>query len=402
MLRVSDEAPVTRLVNLILLEALKKGASDIHLEPFQDKLTVRYRVDGLLYEQSSPPKNLQSSLVARLKVMGHLDIAEKRLPQDGAARVKVGERDVDIRISTIPVVEGERIVLRLLNREATVLPLRELGMSEVVYSTFQQLLWEPHGVVWVTGPTGSGKTTTLYAAIQELDTDRKNVTTIEDPVEYQLPNIGQINVKPKIGLTFSSGLRHILRQDPDVVLVGETRDLETAEIVVRSSLTGHMVFSTLHTNDAASSITRLVDMGIEAHLVAASTRASLAQRLVRKLCDNCKREYRPSSKDLALFGLSDKFFNRKKYWTADGCDACTDGYRGRTGIYELMIITPALTDAIRQGAGGQRLTELAVESGMTTMMQDGLAKVEEGMTDLPELLRIVGPSAGRAGLAGAK
>ena len=302
LLHVAEQAPVTQLVNLILIEALKARASDIHIEPFESRVAVRYRIDGLLYEQTSPPKHLEAALVSRLKVMARLDIAEKRLPQDGSARVRVGEREIDIRVSTIPVAEGERVVLRLLNRSAALLPLTELGMESKTLERFRRVLREPHGVVLVTGPTGSGKTTMLYAALRELDTQRLNVMTIEDPIEYQLPNIGQIQVKPKIGLTFAAGLRHILRQDPDVILVGETRDLETAEILVRASLTGHLVFSTLHTNDAVGAVIRLADMGIEPYLLASAFQAALAQRLVRCLCPACRELVPLESEERAVLG----------------------------------------------------------------------------------------------------
>ncbi|MBU1910290.1 MAG: Flp pilus assembly complex ATPase component TadA, partial [Verrucomicrobia bacterium] len=304
LLSSTEQAPVTQLINLILLEALKGRASDVHLEPYASSLRVRYRIDGLLYEQSSPPKHLEAALVSRLKVMARLDIAEKRLPQDGTARVRVGEQEVDIRVSTIPVAEGERVVLRLLNRESTLLPLAALGMPELLLARFRALVAQPNGVILVTGPTGSGKTTTLYAALQELDKIHSNILTIEDPIEYQLPHIGQIQVKPKIGLTFASGLRHILRQDPDVILVGEIRDLETAEIAVRASLTGHLVFSTLHTNDAVSAVIRMADMGVESYLLAAALRAAMAQRLVRQLCPACRRPATVTKKEAEALGPS--------------------------------------------------------------------------------------------------
>ena len=389
LLRVAEQAPVTQLVNLILIEALKARASDIHIEPFEQQLTVRYRVDGLLYEQTSPPKQMEAALVSRLKVMAKLDIAEKRLPQDGSARVRVGEREIDIRVSTIPVAEGERVVLRLLNRSAALLPLTDLGMGHGALDRFRRVLCEPHGVILVTGPTGSGKTTTLYAALRELDTQRLNVMTIEDPIEYQIPSIGQIQVKPKIGLTFAAGLRHILRQDPDVILVGETRDLETAEILVRASLTGHLVFSTLHTNDAVGAVTRLADMGIEPYLLASAFQAALAQRLVRCLCAECREKVALTAEERALLGpwaapLADGI------WRTRGCASCLEGYRGRTGIYEFMTATPALLDAIRDEADLGQLQKLARAGGMRTLWEDGLEKVRQGITSLTELLRTVG------------
>ncbi|MBN1268779.1 MAG: Flp pilus assembly complex ATPase component TadA [Kiritimatiellae bacterium] len=390
LLRTPGEAPVTQLVNLILLEAVKARASDVHVEPFEDRLRVRYRVDGLLYEQASPPKHLEAALVSRLKVMGRLDIAEKRLPQDGMARVRVGEREIDIRVATIPVAEGERVVLRLLNQESALLPLTALGMPDNVLAQFRAMIREPYGALWVTGPTGSGKTTTLYAALQELDTAHLNVLTIEDPIEYQLPNIGQIAVKPKIGLTFAQGLRHILRQDPDVILVGETRDLETAEIAVRASLTGHVVFSTLHTNDAASAIVRLVDMGIPPYLLSAATRGALAQRLLRALCPECREAAALSADERAALGPWAGKLAGKKVWRPRGCPACLGGYRGRTGIFEFLPMNEGLRAALRGGVDLQNLRALAHNAGMTPLMEDALHKVLEGKTGVSEMLRALG------------
>jgi general secretion pathway protein E len=390
LLRMADNAPVTQLINLILLDAMKSGASDIHIEPYQKSLRMRFRIDGILYEKSSPPKHLEAALVSRLKVMAHLDIAEKRMPQDGTARVRIGERELDIRTSTVPVAEGERIVLRLLNRESTLLPLYDLGMSAAMLTRFQALLAEPFGVIWVTGPTGSGKTTTLYAALQELDTNQLNVITIEDPVEYQLPTISQIGIKPKIGLTFARGLRHILRQDPDVILVGETRDLETAEIVVRSSLTGHLVFSTLHTNDAISAAVRLIDMGIEPYLVAAATRAAMAQRLVRQLCPHCRTPTLLSDEMRTVLGARAQRLENAPLWAASGCEACSGGYKGRIGLFELVELDGDLQDIIREGANLRNLRRAAAERGMATLLDDGIDKALEGRTSIEEVLRVVG------------
>lgn len=392
LLRMADQAPVTQLVNLILLEALKGGASDIHIEPGPRALRMRFRIDGILYERPSPPQHLQAALVSRLKVMAHLDIAEKRMPQDGAARVRVGDREIDIRASTVPVADGERIVLRLLNRDATLLPLADLGMTGDLRHRFQQLLTEPFGVVWVTGPTGSGKTTTLYAALQELDTQRLNVITVEDPVEYQIPRISQIGIQPKIGLTFARGLRHILRQDPDVILVGETRDLETAEIVVRASLTGHLVFSTLHTNDALSAAVRLVDMGVEPFMVAAATRAAVAQRLVRRLCPVCRQSAALSDEQRAALGQRARLVAAQPIWQAQstGCSACMEGYKGRLGVFELLVVDAALQELIRCNAPLSDLGRMAQERGMRSLLDDGLEKVQAGQTSLDELLRVVG------------
>jgi len=390
LLRVTDNAPVTQLVNLILLEAVKAGASDIHIEPYEEQLRVRYRVDGFLTEQTSPPKHLEASLISRLKVMGRLDIAEKRLPQDGMARVRVGEREIDIRVSTIPIAEGERVVLRLLNRESALLPLSELGMSAGVLQLFRSLLRSPSGVLLLTGPTGSGKTTTLYATLQELDTVHSNVLTIEDPIEYQLPQIGQIQVKPKIGLTFAHGLRHILRQDPDVILVGETRDVETAEIMVRASLTGHLVFSTLHTNDSASAAMRLADMGIAPYLLSASLKAVMAQRLVRVLDPQQKEETTLTEEEAKPLGRYARELEGVTLWKPRPSTDPTQGYKGRTGVYELLVVSESIQDAIRTGAGVNTLRQMAREEGMQTLMDDGIRKVRAGLTSVQELLRAVG------------
>jgi general secretion pathway protein E len=391
LLRGVEETPVTQLVNLILLEAVKARASDIHFEPFEDRLRIRYRVDGVLYEQSSPPKHLEKALVSRVKVMGRLDIAEKRLPQDGMASVRVGEREIDIRVSTIPVAEGERMVLRLLNRESSLLPLEDLGMPPAMLKVFRPLLGESHGLIIVCGPTGSGKTTTLYAAIRQLDTAGRNVLTIEDPIEYQLPDIGQMQVKPKIGLTFANGLRHILRQDPDVILVGETRDSETAEIAVRASLTGHLVFTTLHTNDAPGAVIRMMDMGVESYLVASALRATLAQRLVRRLCPACRRPAAEGTEVQSLpAGAAAGLRGRTVYQPA-GCPACLGGYRGRLGIFELLVVDDALQEAIRAGAGAAKQLK-AAGGGLGTLLDDGIAKIAAGETSVAEIAFALGLS----------
>ncbi|MDD4870539.1 MAG: GspE/PulE family protein [Kiritimatiellae bacterium] len=389
LLQVAEKAPVTQLVNLILLEAVKRNASDIHFEPLEERLRVRYRIDGILYEQASPPKHVEESLVSRLKVMAHMDIAEKRLPQDGMARVRVGEREIDVRVSTIPVAEGERVVLRLLNRDSSLLPLSILGMSDVALRSFESLLHEPNGIIVVSGPTGSGKTTTLYAALGQLDASRKNIMTIEDPIEYQLPNIGQIQVKPKIGLTFATGLRHILRQDPDIVLVGETRDSETASISVRASLTGHLVFTTLHTNDAPSAVLRLVDMGVEPYLLASCLRGILAQRLVRNLCRECRKTAVVQEREIVSFGLSGKNMAGRQVWVPAGCSSCLEGYRGRSGIFELMVLDREMQDIVRTGnAGIDELRNLAEKRGMINLRDDGLKKVLAGITSLTEVMSV--------------
>ncbi len=391
LLEKSKNAPVTHLVNLILLDAVKSGASDVHIEPFESRLRVRYRIDGVLYEQASPPKHMELALISRLKVMAHMDIAEKRLPQDGVARVRIGEREVDIRVSIIPVAEGERVVLRLLNRDSTIMPLSDLGMSHHVLSSLKNLSLESHGIIIVCGPTGSGKTTTLYAALQQLDKSRTNILTIEDPIEYQLPDIGQIQVKPKIGLTFAGGLRHILRQDPDTILVGEIRDLETAEIAIRASLTGHLVFSTLHTNDASGAVIRMIDIGVEPYLVAASLRAVMAQRLIRKLCYKCRQETTFSSMEPGFPEFVRTAIKNQTIWTAEGCSECLEGYHGRTGLFELMIVDQDMSEAIRSGhTDSRKLRELAISKGMITLLDDGIARVLDGQTSLSEVLRSIG------------
>jgi general secretion pathway protein E len=384
LLQDTTEAPVSQLVNLILLEAVKRRASDIHFEPFESKLRVRYRIDGVLYEQSSPPKHLEEALVSRLKVMARMDIAEKRLPQDGMTRVKVGERDIDVRVSTIPVAEGERVVLRLLDSGEALFPLDSLGMSDALFTAFDAIMSSASGMVVVSGPTGSGKTTTLYAALGRMDAARRNIMTIEDPIEYQLDSIGQIHVKPKIGLTFATGLRHVLRQDPDIILVGETRDAETAEIALRAALTGHLVFTTLHTNDAAGAVLRLLDMGVSPHLLASCLRAALAQRLVRCLCPACKRETWIKS---STIGLPEALLGRKlgrEIWEPAGCAECLEGYRGRTGIFEMLVVDEEMQRLIRS-EGSEGLRRASGQRGLLTLAEDGLRKVLEGTTSLSEI-----------------
>jgi len=390
LLSAAEGAPVTRLVNAILLEAARSNASDIHLEPFEDHLRLRFRVDGRLYDRPSPPKHLEDALISRLKVMAHLDIAERRLPQDGSARVRIGDQEMDIRVSTVPSAEGERIVLRLLRRESAARTLEDLGMRPAPAAAFRRLLTRPQGMVLVTGPTGSGKTTTLYAALRELDTDRMNVMTIEDPIEYQLPSISQIQVHPRIGLTFARCLRHVLRQDPDVILVGETRDAETAEIAVRAALTGHLVFTTLHTNDAASAPQRLMDMGVPPYLLADALAGVLAQRLVRRLCPHCREEAILGAAEAAPWGSAAERFVGRRHFRARGCDRCREGYAGRIGIFELMTIEEKAAELIRAGARRDALRACAAATGGLSLLEDGLARVLEGDTSLAELARVIG------------
>ncbi|MFC1896680.1 GspE/PulE family protein, partial [Thermodesulfobacteriota bacterium] len=335
----TSDAPIIRLVNHMLSQAVKARASDIHIEPYQARLKVRYRIDGILYDLITPPKRIQSALVSRVKVMASMNIAEKRLPQDGRIEIRIGDKNVDIRVSTIPTTFGERVVLRLLDKTSSLFALSDLGLSPDQHVTIDHLIRSPHGIILVTGPTGSGKTTTLYAILSTINTPDVNIITIEDPVEYQIQGIGQIQVNPKINLTFARGLRSIVRQDPDVILVGEIRDYETAEIAVQSSLTGHLVFSTLHTNDSASAVTRLIDIGIEPFLISSSLLAAIAQRLIRVLCPACKEAYEPDQLALAGTGLNYDDFRGHTLHRAVGCPACLQtGYRGRIGIFEIMLM----------------------------------------------------------------
>ncbi len=389
LLAGAEAAPATQLLNGILLEAVRQRASDIHFEPHPDGLRVRYRIDGGLYEQPPPPTHFSASLTSRIKVMARLDIAEKRLPQDGMLQVRVGGRGIDVRVSTLPVADGERAVLRLLNRESAWLPLADLGLPERLLERFREMLGLPHGLLVVSGPTGSGKTTTLYSALGTLDATRRNILTIEDPVEYRLPAIGQLQVKPKIGLTFAAGLRHILRQDPDVVLVGETRDTETAEIAVRAALTGHLVFTTLHTNDAAAAAARLVDMGVEPFLLASCLRGVLAQRLVRCLCRRCRRPRAAAAPIVLPSSLESEreTLQQAARWVPGTCPECLDGYRGRTGLFELLPCTETVSEAIVQGGSASTLREIAGRiPDYRPLRDDASEKLAQGVTDLHEVL----------------
>jgi general secretion pathway protein E len=385
-----DEAPIIRFVNSLLTEALKERASDIHFEPFERNLSVRFRIDGILYNKVEVPKRLQAAIVSRVKVMAQLDIAEKRLPQDGRIRIKVAGRDVDIRVSTVPVAHGERIVLRLQDRSAGLLALDHVGMAGALVTGWRQLIHRPHGILLVTGPTGSGKTTTLYASITEINRPGINILTVEDPVEYQIQGIGQMAVNPKINLTFASGLRAYLRQDPDVILVGEIRDLETAEIAIQASLTGHLVLSTLHTNDAPTAVNRLVDMGVEPFLVASSLVGVMAQRLVRRLCKNCREAYTPQRDDLEALGIEAGSLRLPIYRAAEkGCEDCLQtGYRGRTGIYELLHVSERIRAMVVQNLPSTAIRSAAVAEGMATLRVDGGRKVVAGETSLEEIIRI--------------
>jgi len=392
LLDVDDEAPIIRLVNSLLFRAAKERASDIHIEPMERELLVRFRIDGVLQEIIKPPKRYQNSIVSRVKVMGQLNIAEKRLPQDGRIRIKLAGRDIDIRLSTIPCTFGERIVMRLLDKNTTLLDLTDIGMGVDTMRGMDQVIRRSHGIILVTGPTGSGKTTTLYAALSRINTPDLNILTVEDPVEYQLRGISQMAINPKIGLSFAAGLRSFLRQDPDVIMVGEIRDRETAEIAIQASLTGHLVFSTVHTNDAASAITRLVDMGVEPFLVASSLMAVMAQRLVRRVCPHCREAYRPTAEELKEVALTPEAVARAgnpTIYRAKGCDACGGtGYRGRTGIYELLLVDDDIRQLTLKNVDSSTIKRTGVQKGMLTLLDDGARKVLAGETTLAEVLSV--------------
>ena len=389
LLDETSDAPIIKLVNLVLAQAIKDRSSDIHIEPYANSLKIRYRIDGMLYNLLNLPRRIQSSLVSRIKIMAKLNIAEKRLPQDGRIEVKIGDKSVDIRVSVIPTAFGERVVLRLLDKSQALLTLSDLGLDEAKVAQFDRLIKSPYGIVLVTGPTGSGKTTSLYAALSKINSPSINIITIEDPIEYQIEGIGQIQVNPKIDLTFATGLRSIVRQDPDVILVGEVRDRETAEIAIQSSLTGHLVFSTLHTNDAASAITRLIDMGIEPFLVASSVIAIVAQRLVRVLCPRCKEAYEPDTESLIDAGIPRNAVNGRSIYRRKGCNACMNtGYRGRTGIFEIMIMDEGVKKLILRTSDSNQINDEAVRNGMSTLVQDGARRVLEGITTIEEVLRV--------------
>jgi len=388
LLDASDDAPIIKLVNSMLQHAVKERASDVHLEPFEREIRVRFRIDDVLYEPMKPlPRALQASIVSRIKIMGGLNIAEKRLPQDGRIRLKIAGRDYDVRLSTIPIAHGERVVMRLLPRTQDLQSLERIGFNEQQLAVMERLLTRPNGIILVTGPTGSGKTTTLYAGLSRINATDKNIITIEDPVEIQLAGVGQIEVKPQIGLTFASGLRSVLRQDPNVILVGEIRDLETAEIAIQASLTGHLVFSTLHTNDAASAITRLVDMGVEPFLVASSLVAVLAQRLVRVLCKDCREAYEASREELAEIGVRPPERPVRVY-RPEGCAGCNyTGYHGRVGIFELMLVDDDLRGMVSQNVDSKSIKQKAQQKGMHTLRTDGARKVLQGITSVAEVMR---------------
>ena len=385
----TSDAPIIKLVNHIISQSIKARASDIHIEPYQNSFKVRYRVDGILYDLLSPPKWIQASLISRIKVMAKLNIAEKRLPQDGRLEVKIGDQEIDVRVSTIPTAFGERVVLRLLNKTSSLLRMTDLGFLPDKLEQVEKLVRSPNGIILVTGPTGSGKTTTLYAVLSSINKPDINIITIEDPIEYQIQGISQIQVNPKIELTFARGLRSIVRQDPDVILIGEIRDRETADIAVQSALTGHLVFSTLHTNDSAGAITRLVDIGVEPFLISSSVIAVAAQRLIRVLCPHCKEPYTPDRMALESLGISPELAKGHTFYKATGCANCFQtGYSGRIGIFEIMPMTPGLKHLVLKNFDANQIKTEAARYGMLTLREDGIQKILNGTTTMEEVLRV--------------
>jgi general secretion pathway protein E len=389
LLEDTSEAPVIKFVNLMFSKAAKSRASDIHIEPYQQDLKIRFRIDGLLYNMFNPPKRLHPSITSRIKVMSGLNIAEKRMPQDGRLEIRVGDKDIDLRVSTLPTVYGERVVLRLLDKSSKMFELSELGIPEDHLADIKSLITMSHGIILVTGPTGSGKTTTLYAGLSEINTPEKNIITIEDPVEYQIDGIGQVHVNRKVGLTFATGLRTIVRQDPDVILVGEIRDMETAEIAIQAALTGHLVFSTLHTNDAASAVTRLIDMGIEPFLITSSVLAIIAQRLIRTVCPYCKKPAEMTSEYMKELNVNEKDVKKAHIFIGEGCEKCLDtGYYGRTGIYEILKMTEQIKQTILSSSDANVIKQVAVKEGMKALRQDGADKIMKGLSTTEEILRV--------------
>jgi general secretion pathway protein E len=391
LLDVASRAPVIRLVNLLLFEAVQGGASDVHVQPYEGKLVARMRIDGVLYDAFDLPKTLQEEIISRVKVMGRMNIAEKRLPQDGRATVEVGDRSIDLRIATLPTSFGERVVIRLLDKSARLYTLQELGMSPQTLDRFRQVIQAEHGLILVTGPTGSGKSTTLYAVLQQLDHTEKNVLTLEDPIEFRLKGISQTQVSDRKGMTFASGLRSVLRQDPDVIMVGEIRDHETATMAIQSSLTGHEVFSTLHTNDAPSAITRLLDLGIEPYLLSSSIVGVLAQRLVRRVCASCAKSRAPNPGELGSLGLEGAapWASATGLRRGAGCPVCRGtGYRGRLGLFELLVVEDAVRERIQSRANAAEIKATAERSGMQNLRADGIAKALAGLTTPEEVARV--------------
>ncbi len=385
-----DEAPIVRVVNLIISQAINDKASDIHIEPEAKVVRVRYRIDGILHDVMCPPKHIQARMVSRIKIMSNMDIAERRIPQDGKIHLRHDNREFDLRVSSLPTIHGEKIVMRILDKSSILLGLNKLGFFPEIQAIFESIVEKPYGMILVTGPTGSGKSTTLYSVLNKLNTGNKNIITVEDPVEYQLPGVNQVQVNEKAGLNFASALRCFLRQDPDIIMVGEIRDLETARIGIEAALTGHLVLSTLHTNDAAGAMSRLSEMGIEPFLVASSVIGVLAQRLVRMICPNCKEPYTPPPESVKRFGLMAYTDSEITFYRGRGCDHCKmTGYKGRSGVFELMPITDRVRSLVLQRSSSAELRQAAIEEGMKTMQDDGLRKVLEGMTTIEECLRVI-------------
>lgn len=385
---IADDAPVVKLINGLLTDAVRRGASDIHIEPFETELRVRYRIDGALLEVMKPPLKLKAALTSRVKIMSNLNIAERRVPQDGRIKIKVGKRVIDFRVSTLPVIFGEKIVMRILDKGNLTLDLKTFGFEPKAEKDLMTAISNPYGMVLVTGPTGSGKTTTLYSALSQVNTIDVNIMTAEDPVEYNIHGINQVLVRNEIGMTFAAALRAFLRQDPNIIMVGEIRDLETGSIAIKAALTGHLVLSTLHTNDAPSTITRMLDMGIEPFNVASALNLIVAQRLIRRICKDCKAEHEYTSDELAALGMTDGELAEITFYKGTGCSSCGDtGYRGRAGLYEVMALTPALRRMILQGGSADELKEKAIEEGMLTLRMDGIMKLRKGITTLEEIVK---------------
>jgi general secretion pathway protein E len=386
---MASEGPVIRLVNLIITHAIERRASDIHFEPYEDHFRVRYRIDGVLLDVEAPPKRLQAAIISRIKIMAKLNIAERRLPQDGRIMLRVKGKEIDFRVSSVPTIHGESMVLRILDKGSMVLEVEQLGFHEDTFKDFQEIIQNPHGIILVTGPTGSGKTTTLYCALQKINSPTKKIITVEDPVEYQLGGINQIQVKPSIGLTFANALRSIVRQDPDVILIGEIRDAETAEIAIHSALTGHLVLSTLHTNDAPSAITRLIDMGMEDYLLSSTIIGILAQRLVRAACPYCREPYTPEAAVLKEMQRDGEHLEKLKVYEVRGCEKCGfTGYWGRLGIFEFLKMTEEIQRFILEKKDSNVIKEAARKNGMRTLREDGWVKVKQGLTTVSEVLRV--------------
>ena len=386
---LASEAPIIRLVNRLIVKAVELRASDIHYEPFEDKFKVRFRIDGVLHDIESPPKQLQAAIISRVKIMANLDIAERRLPQDGRIKLKISNRDIDFRVSTIPTLFGESLVMRVLDRGMLILDLEKIGFPARLLAEYMTLITQPYGMILVTGPTGSGKTSTLYTSLSKINAPENKIITLEDPVEYYLSGVNQIQVNPKIGMTFASGLRAIVRQDPDIILVGEIRDKETAEIAIQSALTGHLLFSTLHTNDAVGAISRLLDMGVEGFLLSSTLLGVLAQRLVRVICPHCKSPVTPDEKHLNAMGLSDADIKEVQFFAGKGCEECRyTGYMGRTALFEYLPVDSDIRKEISAKSDAGRIKSIALEKGLITLRQNGWEKVKQGMTTLSEILRV--------------